>query len=287
MKHRTIKQVILAQRVNMGGHLLDQPLPSSTIKQIDPFLLIHHWDHPVKGNSKQQDVGVGPHPHRGFSPVTFVFKGSVQHQDSLGNNAVVDAGGTQWMHAGKGITHSERPSKALAENGGEHEIIQFWVNTPAKYKMEPPYYLPLSIEETPKIEKEKATIMVVSGEFENVKGPAKTYSPQILLRVNAMSRANLSLPIPQTFNTLIYVLNGELEVDGKTAKDKSMIWFNNDEGNIDIKVTKESRFIVLSGAPIDEKVTSYGPFVMNTQTEIMEALRDAQTGKMGVLIEEF
>lgn len=287
MKHRTIKQVILAQRVNMGGHLLDQPLPSSTIKQIDPFLLIHHWDHPVKGNSKQQDVGVGPHPHRGFSPVTFVFKGSVQHQDSLGNNAVVDAGGTQWMHAGKGITHSERPSKALAENGGEHEIIQFWVNTPAKYKMETPYYLPLSIEETPKIEKEKATIMVVSGEFENVKGPAKTYSPQTLLRVNAISGANLSLPIPQTFNTLIYVLNGELEVDGKTAKDKTMIWFNNDEGNIDIKVTKESRFIVLSGAPIDEKVTSYGPFVMNTQTEIMEALRDAQTGKMGVLIEEF
>lgn len=287
MGYRTIKQVILAQRVNMGGHLLDQPLPSSSIKQIDPFLLIHHWDHPVKGNSKQQNVGVGPHPHRGFSPVTFVFKGSVQHQDSLGNNAIVEAGGTQWMHAGKGITHSERPSKALAENGGEQEIIQFWVNTPAKYKMEVPYYLPLSREETPKITQDNATIIVVSGEFKNVKGPAKTYSPQTLLRVNATVGAKISLPLPKTFNTLIYVLNGEIEIDNKIIKDKTMIWFNNDEENIEVQVSKESRFIVLSGEPINEKVISYGPFVMNNQTQIMEALRDSQTGKMGVLIEKF
>lgn len=287
MKHRTVREVITAQRVNMGGHLLDQPLPYQGIDQIDPFLLIHHWDHPVKAGTDHKNAGVGAHPHRGFSPVTFVFKGSVQHQDSLGNNAVVSEGGTQWMHAGSGITHSERPSKELAEKGGDQEFIQFWVNTPSQFKMEAPYYLPLSHEQTPKISKDKAEVAVVAGELDGVKGPAKTYSPQTLLRVEAKEEAQFSLDLPADFNTLLYILNGELEVDGKTARDRDMYWFNNEDGCIEIVAKKETRFIVLSGKPIGEKVTSYGPFVMNSQTEIMEAVRDAQMGKMGVLIEEF
>ena len=128
---RSVKKIIAAQKVNMGGHILDQPLPVNGIDQIDPFLLIHHWKRNMKGGDSQKDVGVGPHPHRGFSPVTFVFEGAVEHRDSLGNRATVTKGGTQWMHAGKGITHSERPSKTIAEEGGLQEFIQFWVNTPA------------------------------------------------------------------------------------------------------------------------------------------------------------
>lgn len=287
MKHRTVKAIIPAERINMGGHLLDQPLPTANVDQIDPFLLIHHWDQPVKGGYKQNEVGVGPHPHRGFSPVTFVFKGNVHHRDSLGNDAIVYEGGTQWMHAGRGITHSERPGADLAMAGGENEFIQFWVNTPSKYKMETPYYLPLSDDDTPKIEQTQATIAVVAGEFMGVNGPAKTYSPQTLLRVGAESGATLSLPIPQQFNTLIYILNGKVKTDYKTAKSKDMIWFNNDEGSIALNTEEDTRFILLSGEPINEKVSSYGPFVMNSQTEILQAVRDAQMGKMGVLIEEF
>lgn len=287
MTHRSIHKIIPAQLINMGGHLLDQPLPFQGVEQIDPFLLIHHWNHPIEGGLRPQEAGVGPHPHRGFSPVTFIFKGNIQHRDSLGNNTIVEEGGTQWMHAGKGITHSERPSKTLAEKGGEHEFIQFWVNTPAQFKMEPAYYLPISKEGTPTIKKDKAEIAVVTGEFESVKGPAKTYSPQTHLRINAEAEAKLSLNLPINFNTILYLLNGELIIDEKTVKDKDLVWFANDATNIEISTTKESRFIILSGEPINEEVVSYGPFVMNSQVEIMQAMRDSQMGKMGILIEEF
>ena len=133
MPTRTINQIIPAQRINMGGHLLDQPLPTRQVDQIDPFLLIHHWDKPIAKGYRQKDLGVGPHPHRGFSPVTFIFKGSVRHQDSIGNNVVVSAGGTQMDACGKGIVHSERPGLELVENGGDQEFIQFWVNSPSAY----------------------------------------------------------------------------------------------------------------------------------------------------------
>lgn len=284
---RSVKQIIPAQRVNMGGHLLDQPLPVNGVDQIDPFLLIHHWAGHSDGGKKSSEAGVGPHPHRGFSPVTFIFKGNVHHRDSLGNSAIVSEGGTQWMHAGRGITHSERPSKELAMNGGDSEFIQFWVNTPAQYKMEAPYYLPLSDEETPKIETELSSIGVVAGEFEGVKGPAKTYSPQILLRGEAKTGASLTFPIPKSYNAMLYVLTGAVEVEGELLGDKDLIWFENDGDTIELSVTEATRFMLLSGEPINEPVKQYGPFVMNTQTEIMEALRDAQMGKMGVLIEEF
>lgn len=287
MANRTIHKIIPAQRVNMGGHLLDQPLPSREVESIDPFLLIHHWDEPLVPGGKQSELGVGPHPHRGFSPVTFIFKGSVRHQDSIGNTAVISAGGTQWMHAGSGIIHSERPGIDLVENGGQQEFIQFWVNTPAKYKMEAPYYLPLTSEDTPKIKKDGAEISVVAGTFEGINGPAKTYSPQTLLRVNAKEDSALKLPLPKIYNALIYMLNGTIDVNGSSVTTKDMVWFKNDGDFIDIKVKASSRFIILSGAPLAEPVTSYGPFVMNTQEEIQAALFDFQNGKMGALKESF
>ena len=273
----------------MGGLFLQQPIPDreENIDQVDPFVLIHHGSFPVIKEKKQEELGVGPHPHRGFSPVTFIFEGELQHQDSLGNNEVVTAGGTQWMHAGKGIIHSERPSKKMIEKGGENEIIQFWVNTPAKYKMEPPYYFPLSGEKTPFLEKEKATIHIVAGEFENKKGPAKTYSQQTLLRLETKVGAELSLKIPKSYNALIYLLDGSIESNGKTAIAKQMLWFHNDGEQISIKTNEDSRFILLSGEPIGESVATYGPFVMNTDAEIEQAIIDYQSGKMGKLVETF
>ena len=287
MQKRTINQIIPAQKVNMGGHIIDQPLPTRQIDNLDPFLLIHHWHNHLPGNQKPQDVGVGPHPHCGFSPVTFIFKGAVEHRDSLGNRAVVENGGTQWMFSGNGITHSERFPKQLVEDGGELEFIQFWVNAPAKFKNKPPYYQPISQADTPLIEEEKSKIWIVSGEYKGVKGVAPTYSPQLLLRGEIQQNGHLDIPIPESFNALIYVLNGNLEIDKKTLVTKDMGILNLDGNNINIKANEDTRFIILSGEPINEPIATYGPFVMNDQTELMQALKKAQMGKMGVLIEEF
>nr|XP_027235152.1 uncharacterized protein LOC113826460 [Penaeus vannamei] len=271
----------------MGGHMLDQPLPVQGLDYVDPFLLIHHWKSELPGGQRQQEAGVGPHPHRGFSPVTFVFKGEVNHQDSLGNKALVGEGGTQWMFAGKGITHSERFSKELVKSGGELEFIQFWVNAPAKDKMRPAYYQPISKEHTPVIENKDSTIWVVTGELNGVRGAAPTYSPQTLLRGEIKEGGKVEIPIPSTFNAILYLLDGDVIVNGEEAVGKDMIVFEREDGTINIQAKMNTRFMILSGEPIGEKVASYGPFVMNSQTEIMEALRDSQSGKMGILIEEF
>lgn len=287
MTARTIQQIIPSQRINMGGHLLDQPLPFRSVDQIDPFLLIHHWDKPIKAGGNQKELGVGPHPHRGFSPVTFIFKGSVRHQDSIGNNVVVSDGGTQWMHAGNGIIHSERPGIDLVLNGGEQEFIQFWVNTPAKHKMEAPYYLPLSAEQTPKIKLENTSIGVVAGSFMGILGPAKTYSPQTLLRIDATSACSIELPLPKHYNTVLYLLKGSLTVENEKVPSKTMIWYKNDGDVLSINISEASQFIILSGEPIGEPVVSYGPFVMNDNEELQQAVSDFQNGKMGDLVESF
>lgn len=287
MQQKSIKKIIPAQKVNMGGHIIEQPLPNQVLHQLDPFLLIHHAGGELQGNQRQEEVGLGGHPHRGFSPVTFIFQGDIHHRDSLGNDAVVQAGGTQWMHAGKGIIHSERPSAKLAQQGGKQEIIQFWVNTPAQYKMESPYYLPLSEEDTPKLEGEQYSIQVVAGEYQGIKGPAKTFSPMLLMRGHIETNGLVELNIPNHFNTLLYLLDGELTINGTDTKRKELVWFDTDRERITISANADTRFILLSGKPIGEQVVSYGPFVMNTQAEIIAAMQDAQTGKMGVLTEHF
>jgi redox-sensitive bicupin YhaK (pirin superfamily) len=289
VKLRSIKTKVAAQRVNMGGIFLDQAIPLMGIDQIDPFLLIHHWSDQLDGNKHQSEVGVGPHPHRGFAPVTFIFKGSVHHRDSLGNSEVVMHGGTQWMHSGKGIVHSERPSKELAASGGDFEIIQFWVNVPSEHKMAEPYYVPLSDANTPEERSKdgKVGIKVVSGKILTTAGNIDTQSPLITARLTAETGGKMEIPLPENHNALIYQLDGELTVNGMTSGAKDLIWFENDGEGIKIEASADSRAIILAGEPINEPVATYGPFVMNTDQEIREAMRDYQTGKMGDLQENF
>ena len=287
---KSVKQIIKSQEVNMGGIILDQPLPNKFMDQIDPFLLIHHWDDELKGGRHQNETGVGPHPHRGFSPVTLIFKGGVQHRDSRGNNSIVTEGGTQWMFAGRGITHSERPVEELAENGGTLEFIQFWVNVPAKNKMEQPYYKAITNEDTPIYfsDDKKVEVAVVSGEFNGVKGKVDTYTSINTLRFNFLKDGKIDFEIPGDHNTLFYLLKGKVKLnDEQEINAKELVYFENDDSKIKFTAKENGYGILLSGTPIGEEVESYGPFVMNTQTEIMEALRDAQKGKMGILIEEF
>lgn len=287
---RSIRKIYKAPKVNMGGIILDQPLPAHDIDQIDPFLLVHHWYRNHTGGQKQNELGVGPHPHRGFAPITFIFKGGVHHQDSRGNNSIIKEGGTQWMNSGMGIVHSERPIKEIAENGGEFEIIQFWVNAPAKNKMDPPSYQPITFEETPTVTSpdRKATAFVVSGDFKGAIGKIKTYSPLLTLRLDIKKGGKIEIPIPSNYNAFLYQLDGNLKINNtENTSSKELTWFNNDGKSIVVEGIENSRAILLAGEPIGEKVTSHGPFVMNTQTEIMEAMRDYQQGKMGILIEEF
>ena len=287
MKHISLHRIYPADKVNMGGHLIDQPLPNRTIENVDPFLLIHHWHNHLPGGQRPQEAGVGPHPHRGFSPVTFVFKGAVEHRDSLGEHATVHAGGTQWMFAGRGVTHSERFPKDMVAEGGELEFIQFWVNAPAKHKMAAPYYQPIQLEDTPLVAEDKSKIWIVSGEYKGTKGPAPTYSPQLLLRGELQKDGAVQIPVPATYNVLVYVLEGSIKTTGGQLLTKDMGIYQLDGDTIDLTATADTRYIVLSGEPINEPVAQYGPFVMSNQTELMEAVRDAQQGKMGILIEEF
>ena len=274
----------------MGGIVLDQPLPYNGVDKIDPFLLVHHWEDRLKGGQKQNTVGVGPHPHRGFAPVTFIFKGGVHHRDSTGVSEVVSAGGTQWMNSGSGIVHSERPEKSLAEQGGDFELIQFWVNAPAKNKMDAPNYQPLTKANTPTMHSKdgKVSTAVVAGDYEGVAGKIDTYSDLLILRLDLKAGGKTTIPIPPSYNAFVYQLDGTMTVNGKQAtKARDLTWFNNDGNDITLEASSDTRAIMLSGQPINEPVSTYGPFVMNTQEEIMQAIHDYQNGKMGRLDETF
>jgi len=145
-----VKNIEYAGFVNMGGIEVRQPLPTKRLDMLDPFLLLHHHKTRIKRGKKQDEVGVGPHPHRGFVPVTFVLEGEVHHRDSLGNDSIVTKHGTQWTESGNGIIHSERPSQAFLDRGGDYEIIQLWVNTPAEMKLNPPVYQAVDFETSEK-----------------------------------------------------------------------------------------------------------------------------------------
>lgn len=288
MKNRTVARLLYAHQVDMGGMPIRQPLPSQNVEQIDPFLLLHHANIKAPTHTDPDQAGVGPHPHRGFSPVTFIFQGGVHHRDSRGNDSVIYAGGAQWMNAGMGIIHSERPPHDIHEIGGRQEIIQLWINTPAKNKMDQPMYFPLSAEEAPiiKADDERVNGKVFSGEVLGVKGPIPSQAIVNAATFEIKKDGKISIPVPQNHNTLIYLLDGKLTVNGfGLVEELHIVHFKNDGEGISFEALEDTRILFLSGEPLNEPVVSYGPFVMNNQTQIMEAMRDYQKGKMGVLIE--
>ncbi|NOT75549.1 MAG: pirin family protein [Cyclobacteriaceae bacterium] len=289
MKNRTVSSLLYGHKVDMGGMPIRQPLPSQRVEQIDPFLLLHHADIKVPKHLDPDHAGVGPHPHRGFSPVTFIFKGGVHHRDSRGNDSVVYEGGAQWMNAGMGVIHSERPPHDIEELGGRQEIIQLWINTPSEHKMDQPVYHPLSKEEAPGVVSEdgKVSVKLFSGELLGLKGPIPSHTEVNAATLTFKKGGKISIPLPVHHNALIYLLDGKLTIDGfGLVEELNAAHFKNDGEGVTLEGLEDTRILLLSGAPLNEEVVSYGPFVMNTQTEIMEAMRDYQKGKMGVLIEE-
>ncbi|NNC69963.1 MAG: pirin family protein [Flavobacteriaceae bacterium] len=273
--------------VNMGPIRLRQPLPNNELEQVDPFLLLHHYG-PYAISAFNNPFDLGPHPHRGFEPITLLFKGEQLHRDSLGNEMIVKAGDVQWTTAGRGIIHAEGPSKEFVEKGGELEGIQLWLNLPAKDKMMPPAYQHVKNEDIPIVENDNKAIRlkVVAGEQKGKKGLITTQTSVNVFTVNTTLQGTMQVEIPENHKSLIYLLDGEVLVNEEALLKKGamqMLTFSLEGNAINIESRKESNLLVLSGAPINEKVSQYGPYVMNTQTEIMEALRDFQQGKMGYL----
>jgi quercetin 2,3-dioxygenase len=290
MQHRSIKKILWGQPFDMGGFPIRQPLPSLGVDQIDPFLLLHHARLDVSADIPVSEQGVGPHPHRGFSPVTFLFEGGVHHRDSAGNDSCVYAGGVQWMNAGSGLIHSERPPQDIQASGGVQELIQLWINTPAQYKMDAPIYIPVAAEQMPVItfNNTSSSIRVVAGELNGVRGAIEPLFPLQAFMGQMETGESYFFPIPNNHVALLYVLSGKLQLGNNSDQivaDFEAAWMYEDGEGIDVSVLKNARFLLVTGQPLNEPVASRGPFVMNTQADLLQAFKDYQSGKMGELVE--
>jgi redox-sensitive bicupin YhaK (pirin superfamily) len=229
--------------------------------------------------------GVDVHPHKGFETVTIAYKGSVAHHDSTGNSGVINPGDVQWMTAGAGILHKEYHEKEFSRTGGPFEMVQLWVNLPKKDKSAPAHYQAITADQMGKVKlpNNSGVVNVIAGNFNEVKGPARTYSPVNLFDIRLKKEAEASVIIPSDHNTAMLVVNGSVEVNGQKATEHSFVLFGKAGEEITIKAAEESVLLLLSGEPINEPIASYGPFVMNTQKEIYEAMEEFQSGKFGVL----
>jgi len=287
MKLNTIKTVGRSDFVDMGPIKLRQPIPTKNIENIDPFLLLHHYG-PYDINEKNNPFDLGPHPHRGFEPITFLLQGEQLHRDSLGNESVVKAGDVQWSTAGRGIIHSEGPTKSFVKKGGVLEGIQLWLNLPSEKKMIPAAYQHVEGEIFNVINSadEKITTQIIAGELDGIYGKIKTQTSVNVYMISGSKGGSQVIKTAKNHNVLIYLIDGSVTINKEVKlikNDNQLIEFNSDGEGITVELLKESKLLFLSGTPFNEKVTSWGPYVMNTQTEIMEALRDYQQGKMGFL----
>ncbi len=251
--------------------------------EISPFLLLDYGG-PVEFPPTQQALGVDEHPHRGFETVTIVYQGELEHRDSTGNAGRIGPGDVQWMTAASGIVHEEKHAREFAQRGGMFEMVQLWVNLPAKFKTSPSGYQTLLNRDIPVVNlaNENGTVRVIAGSFQGVKGPARTFTPINLwdVRVKAGHRAELNLP--EGYTTALVSLRGKSVLNGtEKIGEAELALFDRQRKNITIEAKEEATILVLNGEPIDEPVVSYGPFVMNTQEEIRQAILDYQSGRMG------
>lgn len=278
--YRTIDKIIAAPLVNMGPIKLRQPIPIAGTEQISPFILLHHFD--INMEPGHNNFDVPPHPHRGFMPITFMYEGAVEHEDSLGNTKVIGNDEVQWINAARGIIHSEKTGKEFAKKGGRFQGIQLWINLPAAEKMKTPSYQPITKKEIVLLQKSGVEFRLVSGQYEGKKGPAKSDVLTAMMRMKTGS--NYSLEFPASNNVVLYVLEGTLKINSeKIAKQYDLISFSHSTEKIELNAESDCALLLVAGDPINEPLVTQGPFVMNTQTEIMEAMRDYQNGKMGFL----
>lgn len=285
-KSRPVEAVVTASRtLEGGGFEVFRPFPTADLDQVDPFLLLDEMAPKVHQPGEMK--GAPDHPHRGFETVTFMLEGEVEHRDSAGNHGTIGPGDVQWMTAGDGIVHSEMPSKKLQTEGGPSHGLQIWVNLPRQQKRTTPKYQALPKGELANAAGQKWSATVVAGSMLGVTGPAETNTAVGYARVTVQPGGEVRIPVPDGHTALVYAFDGS----GTVGDDAQPLWshqlavFERSSGDIVLAVPEWSDgpidTIVLTGEPINEPVERYGPFVMNTRAELVEAFDDFNAGRMG------
>lgn len=254
-------------------------------ERMSPFFLL---DFNAEVNFPPSEIsrGVGVHPHRGIETITFAYKGSVAHHDSAGNSGVINPGDVQWMTAGGGVLHKEYHEKNFDKKGGAFEMVQLWINLPKKHKMVPAKYQSILHKHKPAVQLPNGmgSVHVVAGEYKGTKGVASTYSPVHIYDFHLNANAEVDFSLPANFNSAILVVDGSIVVNGtQDVPENNYLQFKNEGGEIHIKAKSKSILLLLSGEPLNEPYVSYGPFVMNTEDEIRQAIEDYNAGKFGFL----
>jgi redox-sensitive bicupin YhaK (pirin superfamily) len=256
---------------------------NSHAQQLSPFLLLDYAA-PTQFPRGTHRRGVGQHPHRGFETVTIVYQGEVEHRDSTGAGGRIGPGDVQWMTAASGILHEEFHSQAFTETGGTFEVVQLWVNLPAKDKMTKPGYQTLVAGDIPSVDLPDGAgrVRVISGEFRGQRGPAHTFTPIDVWDVRLNQGRTARFDVPEGRTLALVVLHGAVEVNGSDiARDAQLVVFDRAGTTISIEANNDATLLLLSGEPIDEPVVGYGPFVMNTTDEIHKAIEDFNSGRFG------
>jgi len=273
-KARSVKSIVPTHTVMEGGGFKVRR-PAAMGSLMSPFLLLDEMG-PVD-YAPGKAVGAPWHPHRGFETVTYLLQGEMEHEDSSGSKGVLTPGDVQWMTAGKGIIHSEMPTAKMMLEGGVMHGFQIWVNLPAKDKMMNPRYQDISASESPTVEKDGVWARVVAGECLGVESSIDTVIPITYVHVKMNSDSVLGKNIEQDLNGMIYVFKGEVAIDGVAVSDGSLALLSNGT-EVQINAKEESEFLILAGPELGEPIARYGPFVMNTREEIMQAIEDYQNG---------
>nr|WP_318382568.1 pirin family protein [uncultured Enterobacter sp.] len=253
-------------------------------RQLSPFLLLDYAGPAQFKASNKGQRGVDVHPHRGFETVTIVYEGEVAHRDSTGSGGVIGPGDVQWMTAGSGILHEEFHSPAFSERGGTLEMVQLWVNLPAKDKLTPATYQPIVSGDIPRIPlaDNAGELRVIAGEFAGKKGPAQTFSPMHIWDMHLRPHGVTQLTLPDGWNSALVVLKGTIEVNGQQiARDAQLVVLDAKGEQVTIESNNDAVVLVLSGEPINEPVVGRGPFVMNTVEELDRAFDDYKQGRFG------
>jgi hypothetical protein len=273
-----------------GRHWVGDGFPVQTVfgyddlgQHLSPYLMFDYAA-PTRFEPASKPRGVGEHPHRGFETVTVVFQGELEHRDSGGGGGRIGPGDVQWMTAAGGIVHDEFHSEAFTREGGELHMAQLWVNLPAAHKRAAPAYQSLLADEIPVVDLAGGgTVRLISGAYGGHGGAARTFTPVILWEITLPDGASADLPAPEGWNLSVFPLGGSVTASGQTVPAGSLGIFSREDADATIRAAGPARLLVLGGEPIDEPVVGYGPFVMNTREEILEAFRDFQAGRMGQL----
>lgn len=290
MKIRKIEIIIPPKPAHYvgDGFRVHNFIPSAyhlDMERMDPFIMLDY-------NSKfyfppqDQPRGVGVHPHRGFETVTIAYQGSVAHHDSSGGGGIIGRGDVQWMTAGSGVLHKEYHEENFSKTGGNFQMVQLWVNLPAKDKMSAPKYQALKNEEMGiyQLPENTGCIEVIAGNYKDITGPATTFSPVHMLHAKLNKGGKATFKFPAHYNTALLVIEGNIKVNDTEVATDHFVLLENEEGLFTIEaLTDPVVVLVLSGEPLHEPIAAHGPFVMNTQSEIFDAIRDFQEGKFGIL----